>query len=356
MQISEIEDPLVRKAYGRLATMLEQIQEGQRQILSDADAILEAGDAIKSGKWLENFKGFELAVDVGNAGAALDSRFAVSRFLQERHIGKDDTVSTEFLELGIYAKRPVGRVSSSIGTGTGLLIGLDLMMTAAHVVPNYSSAEDMGFDLGAEENLLGLPLQSVSYHLDPSTFYWRDTELDLAVVALRDWSGTKPAVSSFGWHHISGSRLRTKPADPVNIIQHPSGGAKKLAMHNSKFLSVTSDKINDQVFWYTGDTLPGSSGAPVFDNDWQVAAIHQQAVARVDSESRLLRRDGSLATSLIDPQLDYIANQGLNIRAASQAIKEKPCEASSHEPLRQELIAFWEAPGAGARSLASRSR
>ena len=33
-------------------------------------------------------------------------------------------------------------------------------------------------------------------------------------------------------------------------------------------------KYTDHTLWYQTDTVAGSSGSPVFNNSWQVAALH----------------------------------------------------------------------------------
>ncbi len=59
----------------------------------------------------------------------------------------------------------------------------------------------------------------------------------------------------------------------VNIIQHPLGGPKRVALRNNKVYDVSYPSI----FYFT-DTLEGSSGAPVFDDHWRVIALHRASV------------------------------------------------------------------------------
>ncbi len=58
------------------------------------------------------------------------------------------------------------------------------------------------------------------------------------------------------------------PDDVIHIIQHPSGGEKHMSMQ--KVVAVSNSKL-----YYLADTLPGSSGSPVFKN-WKLVALHCQ--------------------------------------------------------------------------------
>jgi hypothetical protein len=76
--------------------------------------------------------------------------------------------------------------------------------------------------------------------------------LDLAPMADSDWTAT-------------GDNLRW-----VNIIQHPFGGPKAIAIYHNL---LTYRDANYML--YTTDTQPGSSGSPIFDSDWRVVGLHR---------------------------------------------------------------------------------
>lgn len=63
----------------------------------------------------------------------------------------------------------------------------------------------------------------------------------------------------------------------VNIIQHPRGRLKELSLHDNKVTYVY-----DKVIRYTTDTEPGSSGSPVFNNQWDLVALHHAGWAEPD--------------------------------------------------------------------------
>ncbi len=60
---------------------------------------------------------------------------------------------------------------------------------------------------------------------------------------------------------------------PVNIIQHPDGGPKMLALRNNLVTKSTKSDV-----CYLTDTKLGSSGSPVFNDQWTMVALHRGSV------------------------------------------------------------------------------
>ena len=61
----------------------------------------------------------------------------------------------------------------------------------------------------------------------------------------------------------------------LNIIQHPAGEVKQIAIRRNDFVGPLDGDSNR--FTYLTDTLPGSSGSPVFNDDWEVVGLHRGA-------------------------------------------------------------------------------
>ncbi|MEH1781986.1 MAG: trypsin-like peptidase domain-containing protein [Nostoc sp.] len=82
---------------------------------------------------------------------------------------------------------------------------------------------------------------------------------------------------------VAGALLR---CSPVAIIQHPGGHLKKISIQNN-FVAYA----DNQVLQYTTSTEPGSSGSPVFDDDFQVVGIHHSGGMLVEpnTQQRYLR-------------------------------------------------------------------
>ena len=93
------------------------------------------------------------------------------------------------------------------------------------------------------------------------------------------------------------TRVRVQKRDRVNIIQHPSGGPKQISLYHN-LVSFA----NDQRIQYLTDTLPGSSGSPVFDNDWRVVALHHSGgwLNEPGSKKTHYRNEGIHINNIID--------------------------------------------------------
>jgi hypothetical protein len=71
-----------------------------------------------------------------------------------------------------------------------------------------------------------------------------------------------------GWLKVR--KADVQESQGLFILQHPSGDTLKMANGGVKRTSGT---------WvdYEVDTLPGSSGSPVFNNRWELVALHSRA-------------------------------------------------------------------------------
>ena len=99
---------------------------------------------------------------------------------------------------------------------------------------------------------------------DPS-FFHNDKELDYAIVRVNGAPG-----DVYGFVDLA-TRAEPTVNDFVSIIQHPQGGPKKIAFTDNKVSAVFNDLVQ-----YSTDTEPGSSGSPVFNQDWEIVGLHHR--------------------------------------------------------------------------------
>jgi endonuclease G, mitochondrial len=61
--------------------------------------------------------------------------------------------------------------------------------------------------------------------------------------------------------------------ESVTIVQHPAARRKEVALRENRLVDIP-----EQVLHYVTDTEPGSSGSPVFNDQWEVVALHHASV------------------------------------------------------------------------------
>lgn len=278
------------------------------------------------------------------AGEAIKSEaFAVAQieqgFQPERMNTIDNLVEIAFLEKGVKFARSTGRIKLRTGgSGTGTMISPDLALTNNHVIGSTAEAIDavMEFDFEKDINGKHKPVQSRRILELVST----DRTLDYAVVRLEGRPGDE-----FGFvdltQHSSPQPDHPKQGYPV-IVQHPGGKHKQVALTDNHVVGIRSP-----YFHYTTDTMPGSSGSLVYDQNWVAMGLHHagrgdgrdasgrgkainegilmssivtrlQAEGILDGEFELyssmrdlLKQPGSLPTQLTDVNIGWIDRSGL---------------------------------------------
>lgn len=191
----------------------------------------------------------------------------------EKVIGsKDNLMTINWLEKALQFSKTVCRIAfidekGRQSYGTGFLDKEGYLFTNNHVLSSVEIAKGARLEFNYEVDAEGTIKPQTVYHLDTSYFITSPpNELDFTRVKVVDDAST-PLKQ---WGHVDfAPDAIPAVGDPVTIIQHPQGGVKKIALRANEVLQV-----QNQLLRYTTDTEGGSSGSPVFNQNWQVIGIH----------------------------------------------------------------------------------
>jgi endonuclease G, mitochondrial len=241
-----------------------------------------------------------------------------------------DLMPVRYFEMGLLASRPIGRIHFDLGPrvgqgyATGFLVAPGLLLTNQHVLPSPDVARVASVTFDAEDGLDGLPKPPQTFPLEPGRLYLADAELDFCFVAVAGTSTQGKALSAYGYlrlHAGTGKILRDEYA---TIIQHPRGRQKQVAARNNRIEVYVYDQelppdqaAENNHLYYTTDTLAGSSGAPVFSDQWYVIALHRRGVPktrRSGERELVLRHDNTVAQQGdSDASIQFVANEGVRV-------------------------------------------
>ncbi len=266
----------------------------------------------------------------------------IDSVLLERILGATrDFLSVEFLEQAIEANHCVGRIvtrlaKNRVAYGTGFLVSPSLLLTNHHVLRTADAAASSQVEFDYQRNRLGEDLPVQRFALAPGRFFLASQELDFALVAVQETGSTGRALKTFGFCPLIAEEGKIVKGENINIIQHPRGEMKQIVIRENTLIDLPS--AADFVAHYGADTAPGSSGSPVFNDQWEVVALHHSGVPRTDPAGNFLNVEGQIWRKGDDPtRLDWIANEGIRISRLVQFIKEAPLRAEER-PLRDELL------------------
>ncbi len=240
----------------------------------------------------------------------------------ERIIGTSDLMSVTFLELAVRVAKTVGRVQIRSGSGqlrgygTGFMVAPRLLITNNHVLGSVADARPSRVEFNFQDGLDGATPSSDAFSLDPDAFFATDPTLDYSVVAVRPGSGV--ALASFGFTRLIEQEGKVLVGEYLNIIQHPNGEPKQLALRENRLIDILP-----QFLHYHTDTAPGSSGSPVFNDQWEVVGLHHSGVPKRDAQGRIVTVDGQVWTPAMgDHKIDWIANEGARVSRVPGACEE----------------------------------
>lgn len=209
-----------------------------------------------------------------------------------------------FLQRGIDSSRSVAKVDIKKGTsrdsGTGFIFKIDefnelFFMTNFHVINDKKLIPQTRIIFNYEEDILGETKISKSFTIDPDGPWYTSpiSECDVTIFKL---NATTPEIQDFNF--LTLKKIEVKKNDFVNIIHHPGGLTKRISLYHNIVTSVDIRTVQ-----YLTDTLKGSSGAPVFNSDWDIVALHHSGGPKKTGEGvkeSMFRNEGININLIID--------------------------------------------------------
>ncbi|MDB6005967.1 MAG: hypothetical protein JWR15_2954 [Prosthecobacter sp.] len=178
--------------------------------------------------------------------------------------------------------------------GTGFLVGPDTLITNYHVVEGVikgtmvAASVSCLFDykvlsngklnvgerhaLAADQAILSYsPYSEAEGAGTPDAVLPTPAQLDFALLRLDGAVGNEPINAPRGFEVLPKTASAFRTGQGLIIAQHPAGSPMKLAIDTQSVVSVNTNQTRVR---YKTNTEGGSSGSPVFDMQWNLAALH----------------------------------------------------------------------------------
>ena len=305
--------------------------ESQERIMKRMDRLAAAAIKQNTGRLATGTAG------TGTAGPGQPD-LLIDTIGLERVMGKTDFLGIDFLELALAVSRFVGRINvrtkpgRTSGFGTGFMVSPRLLLTNNHVLRTEQEALHSEVEFDYQYDRFGRLLPVVVYGLEPRTFFITSKELDFTLVAVRESSRNGIELKRYGWTRLIEGQGKALLGDSLNIIQHPRGEAKQIVLRSNQLIDLP-----DNFAHYVTDTEPGSSGSPVYNDEWEVVALHHSGVPKKEN-GNYIAKDGSVWQPGMDPNdLEWVANEGVRVSSLVNHIK-KARLSREQESLREELL------------------
>lgn len=258
----------------------------------------------------------------------------------EQLIGTNDLMPIIYLQKGVNAAKSIAKIElmddagRSKGSGTGFMISPSVIMTNNHVLRNKDDCINAIVYFKYERDLQN-NIKPVSFMLDPNKLFYTNKKLDFTIVCVNTSSFDNNPLTDFGYLTLIKNSGKAVIGEYVSIVQHPNGEIKQVALRENRVIDVFDNYVH-----CTTDTRPGSSGSPVFNDQWDVVSLHHSAFPRRDSQKNILKKDGKIWTDdMPEDEIDWIGNESIRISTIINHLEGIISQIPDNQkPILQEIL------------------
>lgn len=175
------------------------------------------------------------------------------------------------------------------GPASGFLVARDLLVTNNHVLRRAEEAEGVICRFNYQLDRQRKPAPFEEFIADPTNAFWTHEDLDVTFVGVQGEPGAK-------YTPLSLSRRAPRLGGSAIVIQHPGGMPKQVGLGDTEIKALPEGGKRIQ---YLTDTLPGSSGSPIFDEFFNVIGLHHSSTLTPD-QNQYFRNEGIAWRSILE--------------------------------------------------------
>lgn len=129
-----------------------------------------------------------------------------------------------------------------------------LLLTNHHVLDGEEEASfslaEFDYQFGSDGRLGPM----VTFAFEPGALFLTNPALDYTLVAVQATAADGRELADFGWNTLVEAEGEVIKGEELNIIQHPGGEPKQLALRENELIDVLEDFLH-----YRTDAAPGAS-------------------------------------------------------------------------------------------------
>ncbi|MCF2446710.1 serine protease [Dyadobacter sp. CY345] len=245
----------------------------------------------------------------------------------ERAIKGNDSLPACYLSDGARIRRTVGRIhiyqrERRVSWGTGFLVGPGLLLTNQHVLDSLDTARVSRVEFDYEEDNTGSIPPTAVFNFEPDIFFMSSPAkdgFDYALVAVSpnarpDSSKGNVLLSDYGYNLLYEDLGKLLKGEAINAIHHPEGQPRRISIRENRLTAIDAPALKESWIHYETDTEEGSSGSPLFNDQWEVVGIQHAGVEARNAQGEILAIGGiPWERSMGEKAKLWDANEGLRI-------------------------------------------